>query len=206
MRFAKKIARNLKNKANKGEKRGVKQYMRARENVKQSYVNYYMWEHLTRRETLRNLSACFLYVMIVHHGFGYDRLHKLRDKMQSEFDAIVSQNVSVDEIADFLRTEIGLDVGVQISDTKDRQRQIEERGVREMSSAFLMALVDEFGFRKKRLSDTYWEACELSDMVGDGRITYKEIRQKVEVKMNGKGRNRAGKVQDMRGKSERAVC
>jgi hypothetical protein len=203
--MAKKVARRLEKKANKGNDRAARQYMRARRGIKQSYVDLKRWEIQTRKNVLRNLSACFLYVMHVHYGFGRGRLLKLRDKMQSEFDSITGKKVSVEEIAAFLAEEYELEVGVAVSNTKDRERQIEEQGVRELSAAFLMALLDEFNFKQKRLTDAYWYACELSDYLADGTITYDQIHEKIEVIMNGKRRKRAGAVPVVRGRSNRAV-
>ena len=107
--------------------------------------------------------------------------------MQSVFDSIVAGNVSVEEIAKFLHDEIKLDCGVDTHDPKaDHHRQIEFKAVKEMSAAFLMALLDEFGFKKRRLSAAYTHCAKLSIRLDEKKITYDEIRSKINKIMGAK--------------------
>jgi hypothetical protein len=62
-----------------------------------------------------------------------------------------------------------------------------------MSAAFLMALVDEFGFGKKRLAAAYDYAAELSDMLDNGKVTYQEIERRMEEIAKKGGRENEGK-------------
>lgn len=169
----------------KGQNRGERQAARANRSVKGAYVYQLAYDTAVRRKALRNLSAVFLYTMRLYYGFGVRRLTRLRTKMQSEFDCIVAKNVSVEQIADFLRSEIGLDCGMAAEPKADHQRLIEYKAVKEMSAAFLMALLDEFGFKKKRLTDAYVHCADLSDMLHRGEITYDEISVKMEQIMKG---------------------
>lgn len=169
----------------KGQNRGERQAARVNRSVKSAYVYQLAYDTAVRREALRNLSAVFLYTMHLNYGFGVRRLTRLRKKMQSEFDCIVAKNVSVEQIADFLRSEIGLDCGMAAEPKADHQRLIEYKAVKEMSAAFLMALLDEFGFKKKRLTDAYVHCADLSDMLHRGEITYDEISVKMEQIMKG---------------------
>lgn len=148
--------------------------------VKGAYVYQLAYDTAVRREALRNLSAVFLYTMHMYYGFGVGRLTRLRTKIQSEFDAIVAKNVTVEEIAAFLQSEVGLECGMAAEPKADHQRQIEYKAVKEMSAAFLMALMDEFGFKKKRLTDAYIHCADLSDSLNRGEITYDEITMKME--------------------------
>jgi hypothetical protein len=99
--------------------------------------------------------------------------------MQSEFDAIIAKNVSVEEISEYLTNEIGLYCGEGTPNDKSRQRLIEFKAVKEMSAAFLMALLDEFGYKKKRLGDAYMHCADLSVRLDEKKITYDEIREKI---------------------------
>ena len=110
--FARKRGRNLKKKAHTGDKRAVRDYRQARQAVKESMVNQLKRDHKCRRESIHNIMACFLMTMHESYGFGRDRLLRLRDKMQSEFDAIVAGNVSVEEIAGYLKSELDLDIDI----------------------------------------------------------------------------------------------
>lgn len=163
-----------------GQQRGIQQAARVRQSVKGAYVYQMRMEQAWRKMALHNLSACFLYSMHEHYGFGKGRLMKLRDKMQSEFDALVAKNVSVEEVAVFLRDDIGVDIDIAATDPRaNRERQIEFKAVQEMSAAFFMALLDEFGWKKKRLSDAYMHVAELSKQVSYGQMKYEDICAKV---------------------------
>lgn len=175
--FARARARKEKKAARVGNERGVKQAARVQRSVKGAYVYQLRYDTAVRKEALSNLSAVFMYAMHEKYGFGAGYLERLRNKMQSVFDSIVAGNVSVEEIAKFLHDEIKLDCGVDTHDPKaDHHRQIEFKAVKEMSAAFLMALLDEFGFKAKRLGDAYMHCAELSDRLSRNEITYSEIR------------------------------
>ncbi len=94
-----------------GDRRARHEYIRARQAVKESMVEQLKRDHKCRVQTLQNLSACFLLAMNRGYKFGAVRLAKLWEKMQSELDAIVAGYVTVEEIAEFLQEEIGLNVG-----------------------------------------------------------------------------------------------
>ena len=107
---------------------------------------------------------------------------KLRDKMKSVFDAIVGGYVSVEEVAEYLEKDIGLNIGIAAENPNaGHYRQIEFQAVKEMSSAFLMAMLDEFGWKKKRLAKAYDSVAFLSEEVAAGKITYPEICDKVDA-------------------------
>jgi hypothetical protein len=179
MSFARARARKHKKAVGAGVTKAQKQIDRANRGVKQTYVYQMAYDHAVRKTALENLSAVFLYAMHEKYQFGAGRLARLRDKMQSEFDAIIAKNVSVEEISEYLTNEIGLYCGEGTPNDKSRQRLIEFKAVKEMSAAFLMALLDEFGYKKKRLGDAYMHCADLSVRLDEKKITYDEIREKI---------------------------
>ena len=179
--FARARARKEKKAARVGNERGIRQAERVQRSVKGAYIYQLRYDKAVRKEALSNLSAVFMYAMHEKYGFGAGYLERLRNKMQSVFDSIVAGNVSVEEIAQYLHDEIKLDCGIDTQDPKaDHHRQIEFKAVKEMSAAFLMALLDEFCFKAKRLGDAYMHVCEVSDRLNRKEITYPKIRAKLE--------------------------
>ena len=189
--FARKRDRKIKKQASMGDRRARHEYIRARQAVKESMVNQLQRDHKCRRETIHNLMACFLLAMHTGYGFGRERLLRLRDKMQSEFDAIVGGQVSVEEIAEFLEQDLSFSIGIAESNPNaGHYRQIEFKAVQQMSAAFLMALLDEFDFKRKRLEAAYNHVMDLSDSVGKNETNYAEICAKVNAVIDKKrGRN-----------------
>lgn len=179
MGFARARARKAKKDRREDMSRAEKREQRARQGVKNAYVYQMAYDHAVRKTALENLSAVFLYAMHEKYQFGAGRLARLRDKMQSEFDSIIAKNVSVEEISEYLTNEIGLYCGEGNPTDKSRQRLIEFKAVKEMSAAFLMALLDEFGYKKKRLGDAYMHCANLSVRLDENKITYPEIRAKI---------------------------
>lgn len=186
MSFAKKLARKAKLANREGEKRSRRTAAKADRDIRRSYAMQARKNQYTRLVALRNLSAVFLYAMHRDAGFGAkkgpeSRLFRLRDKMQSVFDCILSGNVTIEEVEAFLRLEIGLDVSIVACDSNASwERKIEYKAVQEMEAAFLMALVDEFGYRRRRLETAYEYCARLSDELKAGKITYDYIRSEIE--------------------------
>ena len=186
--------KNKDNPLYKEQKKLQKTERKANRGLKRAYVDQLVHDMQTRKNALHNLSAVFMCVMHEQYGFGLKRLKRLHDKMQNEMDCIVYNYISVEEIAAFLREEIKLDVGVDAKDPRaNHDRQIEFEVVKEMSAAFLMALLDEFGFKAKRLGDAYGYAAGLSDMLNHGETTYEEIGNKMAEVMTKGGKNNEDK-------------
>lgn len=179
MSLARARARKEKRKCKVDMSRTTKREQRAQRGIRAAYVEQLAYDHAVRKTALENLSAVFLYAMHEKYQYGAGRLAKLRDKMQSEFDAITAGNVSVKEISEYLNNEIGLPCSDNQDPKATRHRQIEFKAVREMSAAFLMALLDEFGFKKKRLGDAYMHCADLSVRLDEKKITYPEIRAEI---------------------------
>jgi hypothetical protein len=188
--FARARKRRLKDKAEKGDRRARHEIAMGNRAVKESMVKQFIRDKKHRQNAIFNLSACFLLSANIGFGFGRERLLRLKAKMQSEFDAIVAGNVSIEEIAEYLETDIKMNIGIAEEDPNaDRVRQIEYKAVQQMSSAYLMALLDEFGFKRKRLSDAYGYAAGLSDKVSRKEITYPDIHKALSEVME-RGRRR----------------
>ncbi len=186
MSFAKKLARKRDLALRGDEHKARRTVNRAERDVKMAYRYQMATDMFVRRTALKNLSAVFLYAMHQYEGFGRSRLERLRDKMQSIFECIVGKYVTLSEIADYLNRDIGLDCGLMTDNPKaTHHRKIEFKAVQQMSAAFLMAMLDEFDYRRKRLGRAYGYCAALSDDIGANKITYAEINEQM-VKIMGK--------------------
>lgn len=184
--FARKMGRKVSKAGEKGVKKAERTAGRTQASLICAYAHANIKSTMTRKTALRHLSGVFLYAMHRDAGFGAkkgkaSRLFRLRDKMQSVFDCIVSKNVTIQEIEKFLRDEIKIDVDIISCDPKANwYRKVEHRAVQEMEASFLMALVDEFGYRKKRLEQAYIYCAKLSDEIASGKLTYAFICNEIE--------------------------
>jgi hypothetical protein len=184
--FARKMGRKVSKAGEKGVKKAERTAGRTQASLICAYAHANIKSTMTRKTALRHLSWVFLYAMHRDAGFGAkkgkaSRLFRLRDKMQSVFDCIVSKNVTIQEIEKFLRDEIKIDVDIISCDPKANwYRKVGHRAVQEMEAAFLMALVDEFGYGKKRLEQAYIYCAKLSDEIASGKLTYAFICNEIE--------------------------
>ena len=193
MSLARARARKLKKQANKGDKLAKRSAIRASLNVEMSYAKRYRLEQIYRKEVLENLWLIYRYTMHVKYGFGKNRLNRLRDKTWNEFESIMSGFVSVPEIDRFLKSDIEFDCGLCTRDPKaDRVKQIEDKAIRDLTAAFVMALLDEFGYKGKKLEKICHAAFEINDAIMNGTLTYTEIRQALAKTME-RGRKNADK-------------
>lgn len=187
MSFAKKMARKRDLAMRSNENKAHRTATRAEHAVKMAYRYQMAADMCVRKKALRNLSAVFLYAMHKYEGFGRSRLERLRDKMQNVFECIIGKYVTLPEIAKFLSNDIGLECGLVADNPKaSHHRRIEFKAVQQMSAAFLMAMLDEFGYKKKRLGKAYGYCAALSDEIGDKKITYDEINEQMVKIMNRK--------------------
>jgi hypothetical protein len=184
MSLARAMARKRKKAMNVGTEKGCKGGMRILYDVKQSYVKQLRIDEDYRADVIANMWLIYRYTMHKRYGFGKQRLIRFRDKAWSEFESIVAGNVNVREIEQFLRSEINLSCALSSKDPyADHYKQIEDRAIREVSAAVLMALIDEFGFGSRRLETVCHYAFEVSDKIERLEITYKQIRDEMEKVM-----------------------
>lgn len=185
--FARRMQKRYEAKILNANKIGMKQAqasaVKATMDIHQAVVKQKKLEGRMRRNCIHNLFSCFLYAMHSEHGFGNKgengRLTRLRDKMKNVFESITGGYVSVEEIVNYLQTDIKFNIKIINTQPENRQRQIEDRTFKEISAAFLMSMIDEFGWKKKRLGKAYQSICNLDGMLKRKEITFKEIDKRL---------------------------
>ena len=178
--FARARARKEKKARNKGYARGEKVSSSINRNVYRSYVEQLKAEELHRKEVIANLWIIFQYTMIERYRFGAQRLTRLRNKTWGEFEAIMAGNVHVREIDQFLRNDVEFSCGLSAVDKNaSRWKQIEDRAIREVSAAFLMALLDEFYIKAKGLENICHYAFDLNYKLLAGEISYTDMEKRI---------------------------
>lgn len=177
MSLARARARKLKKQAKTGDKLSKNGLARADRAIGLSYVQQYRLEEKYRKDVIADLWLIYQYVMHERYGFGKERLIRMRNKTWNEFESIMQGYISIPEIDKFFKEEIDFDCGLCKIDPKaDRQKKIEDKAIRDLSAAFLMAILDEFNFKAKRLVKVCHYTFEINDKILSGEITYDEIR------------------------------
>jgi hypothetical protein len=180
MSLARARKRKLAKKANKGTELAKHRIAHADKTIGMSYVERYKIELAYRKEVINNLWLIYRYVMYEKYGFGREGQIRLRDKTWNEFEAIMAGYVSVPEIDKFFKEEIDFDCGLCTMDPKaDRQKRIEDIAIRDLSAAFLMALLDEFNYKAKKLVKICHYTFVINDKILKNELTYDDIQEKL---------------------------
>jgi hypothetical protein len=184
-RFARKKSRNLKDKAHKGERRNQRAAKRADQNIRLTDAQRILVEREYRMEVIADIWLIFRYVLHEKYHFGRERLVRFREKAYSEFESIIKGYVTVKEIDRFLLTE--MEFSCDLSSTrkaKSKEEEIEDKAIVEVSGAVLMALIDEFNFKGKKLENFCRAAFAVNNQLERGELTYREMREKMNKVMS----------------------
>ena len=180
-RFARKKSRSLKDKAHKGEMRNQRAAKRGDQNIRLTDAQRLLAEREYRMQVIADIWLIYRYALHEKYHFGRERLVRFREKAYSEFESIIKGYVTVKEIDRFLLTE--MEFSCDLSSTrkaKSKEEEIEDKAIVEVSGAVLMALIDEFGFKGKKLENVCRAAFAVNDKLKSGELTYEELR----IKMN----------------------
>lgn len=179
-RFARKKSRSLKDKAHKGERRNQRAAKRAEQNIRLTDAQRLLAERGYRMSIIEDTWLIFRYVMHEKYRFGRSKIVRLREKTYNEFESIIKGYVTVKEIDKFLIEEMDFSCGLSADKkAKTKEEEIEDRAIVEVTGATLMALIDEFGFKGKKLENFCRAAFAANDKLKTGEITYKEMRTKM---------------------------
>ena len=168
------FARKMRKRSN----RATKKLMRT--NEQRERVN----RHVAAREkaeswagAMETIQGTLTMLFIAAHdaqGLGEKRLRRVLEKIEVYNDCIESGRVTLDEIEQIVRNDTK--TIVDFSGATSPQWQI----IRRLSSLFLLALHDLYGFGETKLGRIYTYATKLSKAVSDGRLTLDEIAKKAE--------------------------
>jgi hypothetical protein len=159
MSFAKKLARKREKKVDGKITKQVKSIDR---DVRRAYIRQNVTDAVIRMQAVQNVMTMLLVAAHETFGFGDKRLTRIYNRMKSQVDCIHAGYVTVDEICQILRDEAKMKICDSRNPKVSRQRLIEYRVIDELSAAFLISLMDEFGFKAKRLHRVYAVAALFS--------------------------------------------
>lgn len=191
--FAKKLGREQKRK-NK-QFRTIAEHSRKKgDNAKRQVMHadsrQYVMDLACRAEAIQNILMIFLTAMHAKFGFGKKRLGELDDKIFSYFDCMKKKKVKLCEMEQILREEAELDMQNDGGRADEHYKRISEAVRDELSACFLLALLDAFGFKKKRLLAAYSAAGNIASSLAKKELTLDDLRQEL---INAKYLDRNGK-------------
>lgn len=148
--------------------------------------------HLTPREIVKDRKTVteaydtltVIFDVAVHRkwGWGKERRARLHKKMARHLLCLKDRIVKTSDIERIIKKEAGLELDKKhlYAEWWDHQREIQYRCVDDMSAIFMIALMDEFGYKGKALDSVYDVAAEIAHEIKIGKKTVKDLRAELE--------------------------
>lgn len=175
MSFAKRMKRNQVKRDIKGALRTLKQADRADNQVMRADIKQELNDMAVELETAHNLTIIFFVAAHRVFGFAEKRLKRLVEKMGSQIECIRGGYVTVREIEQILAEEAHMVIEHKDIKKVSRTRSIKWRVHGEMKAAFLISLLDGWGYKKTKLERVYNEAARIADGLVTKEYTMKDL-------------------------------
>ena len=177
--FAKQMKRKQLQKTNKGAARGIRQANRADKQVMTAYERQNVTDMLTEIKTAQDLTIIFFVAAHRIFGFAGKRLKRLVEKMGSHIECIRQGYVTVRDIEKILEEEAHMVIDHKDIKKFSRIRFIKWRVQGEMIAAFLISLLDGWGYKKVRLERVYEEAARIADGLATKEFTMEDLKEQL---------------------------
>lgn len=177
MRLARAMKRKMEKSANRGEIRAAKSYVSAQQNVRHASTKEIVTCEAVRMEAMTNIMVTMDVAVNRVLGFGREKLLRLRKKIHMQLECIKTGYVTVEEIEEILRQELGMDFRINPDSVNwDMIRRTQYEVVRVMSAVFVLALRDEFGLGTKRADRAYLELSAIWEAINKREINIADVR------------------------------
>ena len=154
---------------------------RTRRSVQHATTKQIIKDHGVVSEAYDNLMI--LFDVSVHRCFGWGEKmrSRLRAKMARHLLCLKSRMVTTPDIERILRDEAGLDLDkCHIkAEPWDHDRRLQYSATNDMSAIFLLSLMDEFGYKKVRLSRVYNVAADIAHQVKTGATKWTALKREL---------------------------
>ena len=156
---------------------------KAKAAVRHATTEQIIRDHGVVSETYDNLMTIF--DAAVHKAFGWGKKMRTRlhAKMARHLLCLKKHLVTTPDIERILRDEAGLDLDKCFKDAGGwtHNRRLQYTAMNDMSAIFLLALMDEFGYKKVRLSRVYNVAADIAHQISTGAVEWADVRRGLEV-------------------------
>ena len=176
------IARKLARKTMKAAEQKTAVATRARRSVQHATTEQIIRDHSVVSETYDNLMTIFDAAIHRCFGWGKKMRTRLHAKMARHLLCLKKHLVTTPDIERILRDEAGLDLDKCFKDAGGwtHNRRLQYTAMNDMSAIFLISLMDEFGYKKVRLSRVYDVAADIAYEISTGAVEWADVRHELE--------------------------
>ena len=176
MKISKKIKRKQNVATSKMLNRKRLSENRAKAQVRHSFIRQNVSEMAVKRAAVQDLFTIFMVAAHTALGFGKDRLATLKKKMDSHLECMRCGLVTVADIERILVDEGNYGICKENATHNSREQQIKMKAVDEVSAAFMISLLDGWGYKKVRLARAHKAAGDISVQLAEGKTTLDKLR------------------------------
>lgn len=182
MSFAKKMARKRAKELKKGGIAATGRSGRPERKVRHLTPREIIEDRKTVTEVYDTLTVIFDVAVHRKWGWGKERRARLHKKMAIHLRCLSAGTVKTSDIERIIKDETGLELDKRhlYAEWWDHEREIQYRCVDDMSAIFMIALMDEFGYKGKALDSVYDVAAEIAHEIKIGKKTVTDLRAELE--------------------------
>lgn len=182
MSFAKKMARKRAKELKKDGIAAAGRSGRVEKKVRHLTPREIVEDHKTVTEAYDTLTVVLDVAVHRKWGWGKERRARLHKKMAIHLLCLKDRTVKTSDIEHIIKKETGLELDKKHLHAEwwDHEREIQYRCVDDMSAIFMIALMDEFGYKGKALGDVYDIAATIAHELKTGEKTVADLRVELE--------------------------
>lgn len=182
MSFAKKMARKRAKELKKDGIAAAGRSGRVEKKVRHLTPREIVEDHKTVTEAYDTLIVVLDVAVHRKWGWGKERRARLHKKMAIHLLCLKDRTVKTSDIEHIIKKETGLELDKKHLHAEwwDHEREIQYRCVDDMSAIFMIALMDEFGYKGKALGDVYDIAATIAHELKTGEKTVADLRAELE--------------------------
>ena len=182
MSFAKKMARKRAKELKKDGIAAAGRSGRVEKKVRHLTPREIVEDHKTVTEAYDTLTVVLDVAVHRKWGWGKERRARLHKKMAIHLLCLKDRTVKTSDIEHIIKRETGLELDKKHLHAEwwDHEREIQYRCVDDMSAIFMIALMDEFGYKGKALGDVYDIAATIAHELKTGEKTVADLRAELE--------------------------
>lgn len=180
--FAKKMARKRAKELKKDGIAAAGRSGRVEKKVRHLTPREIVEDHKTVTEAYDTLTVVLDVAVHRKWGWGKERRARLHKKMAIHLLCLKDRTVKTSDIEHIIKKETGLELDKKHLHAEwwDHEREIQYRCVDDMSAIFMIALMDEFGYKGKALGDVYDIAATIAHELKTGEKTVADLRAELE--------------------------
>ena len=180
--FAKKMARKRAKVLKKDGIAAAGRSGRVEKKVRHLTPREIVEDHKTVTEAYDTLTVVLDVAVHRKWGWGKERRARLHKKMAIHLLCLKDRTVKTSDIEHIIKKETGLELDKKHLHAEwwDHEREIQYRCVDDMSAIFMIALMDEFGYKGKALGDVYDIAATIAHELKTGEKTVADLRAELE--------------------------